>query len=81
MEGIRAIRIGGHPVGSCVVEITDKDAVYVIAGDECYLYECIERGIPTGSSRCPEKSRAFIEKYGKEPYHVLLCHDEKTERN
>ena len=81
VEGIRAIRIGGHSVGSCVVEITDKATVYVIAGDECYLYECIERGIPTGSSCCPEKSRAFIEKYSKEPYHVLLCHDEKTERN
>lgn len=81
VEGIRAIRIGGHSVGSCVVEITDKATVYVIAGDECYLYECIERGIPTGSSCCPEKSRAFIEKYGKEPYRVLLCHDPKTERN
>ncbi len=80
-EGIWAIRIGGHSVGSCVVEITDKDTIYVVAGDECYLYECLEKGIPTGSSFCPERSRAFIEKYGKEPYSVLLCHDENTERN
>lgn len=72
---IKAVKVGGHSKGSCIVEITEGNNKYIIAGDECYLRECIENKIPTGSSYCPEKSRVFIEKYGNGNYTVLLCHD------
>lgn len=72
---IKAVKIGGHSKGSCVVEITDNKKKHVIVGDECYLRECLNKKIPTGSSYCPEKSRQFIEKYGSGEYEVLLCHD------
>ena len=72
---VKAVKIGGHSMGSCIVEITDDDNKYVIAGDECYLRECLDKKIPTGSSSCLEKSREFIEKYSGEEYKVLLCHD------
>ena len=74
-QNVKTIKIGGHSKGSCIVEITDNEAKYIIAGDECYLYECLKKRIPTGSSYCPEKSRKFIEKYGNGEYAVLLCHD------
>lgn len=74
-DGIKAIKIGGHSKGSSVVEITDGQKQYVIAGDECYVRECIEKQIPTGAPYNPENSRAFIEKYAKGDYTVLLCHD------
>lgn len=73
--GITVKKIGGHSVGSCVVEIDTGDKITVIAGDECYLRECLTRRIPTGRSFSPEKSRGFIEKYSSDLYDVLLCHD------
>lgn len=74
--GIKAVKIGGHSKGSSVVEITDGQKQYVIAGDECYVRECIEKQIPPGAPYDPEKSRAFLEKYAKGDYTVLLCHDQ-----
>ena len=74
-DGVKAIKIGGHSVGSSIVEIDGEDKPTVIAGDECYSRQCIERKIPTGMSPDPEKSKAFIEKYSTGEYNVLLCHD------
>ena len=75
-DGIRAVKIGGHSKGSSIVEIADGEKRYIIAGDECYLKECLEKQISTGASYNPEKSRAFIQKYGGGEYTVFLCHDE-----
>lgn len=75
-ENVIVKKIGGHSRGSCVVEISREDGVYVIAGDECYARECLTRRIPTGSSFDIQKSRGFIEKYASEKYRVLLCHDD-----
>ena len=75
-DGIKAVKIGGHSKGSSIVEITDADKKYVIAGDECYMRDCLTRQIPTGISYNPEKSRAFIKKYGAGEYTVFLCHEE-----
>lgn len=74
-DGVRAVKIGGHSKGSCIVEVTDDKKTYIISGDECYLRECLDKKIPTGTSYCPEKSREFIEKYSSGEYTVLLCHD------
>ncbi len=74
--GVRIVKIGGHTKGSCIVEIKSNDKTYIIAGDECYLGECLEKKIPTGYSICPAKSKEFIEKYSDSKYTVLLCHDE-----
>ena len=73
--GIKAVKIGGHSKGSSIVEITDADKKYVIAGDECYMSECLTKQIPTGASCNPEKSRAFIQKHGRGEYTVYLSHD------
>lgn len=62
--GIKAVKIGGHSKGSSIVEITDSGKKYIIAGDECYMRDCLAKQIPTGISYNPEKSRAFIQKYG-----------------
>lgn len=74
-ENIKIVKIGGHSIGSCVVEIKEDNKTYVISGDECYLKECLVNKIPTGSSCNKEKSKEFIEKYSDEKYDVLLCHD------
>ncbi len=74
MEGIKMQRIGGHSVGSSVVHIRDGAYEYVIVGDECYKSVCVERGIPTGCSYCPEKSEMFIRVYSDPRYKLLYCH-------
>ena len=75
-KNIKVIKIGGHSKGSCVVGIEKSGEIYVIAGDECYLRECLILKIPTGSSCNQKASRDFVEKYSDERYKVLLCHGE-----
>lgn len=75
-ENMKIVKVGGHSKGSCVVEIANDDKIYIIAGDECYLRECLIKKIPTGSSVNRKASREFIEKYSDNKYTVLLCHDE-----
>lgn len=72
---VKAVKIGGHSKGSCIVEININKNKYILAGDECYLRECLDKKIATGASYCPQKSREFIEKYSSGEYTVLLCHD------
>ena len=79
---IKVIKWGGHSVGSAIVEITNGDEIHILAGDECYVNECITRKIPTGTYHNFEKSKAFVEKYSNNKYRVHTCHDIslKTER-
>ena len=76
--GITLRRVGGHTVGSSVVEIETAGLTYVICGDACYSRICLERGIPTGVTRSLAESRAFLEAYGGAGYRVLLAHDDSV---
>lgn len=42
-DGIKAVKIGGHSNGSPIVEIMEDERRYIIAGDECYLRECLTK--------------------------------------
>lgn len=75
LDTVRAVKIGGHSWGSCAVEFFYRDKPYVICGDECYVKRCLDEKICTGASVCPEKSLAFLRKYGSGDYVTLLCHD------
>lgn len=79
---IRVLKWGGHSAGSAIVEIKDKDITHVLAGDECYINDCIIRKIPTGTYYNFDKSREFVEKYSDKKYCVHTCHDStlKTKR-
>ena len=75
-ENIKILKVGGHSKGSCVVEVENNEKTHVITGDECYLRECIDKKICTGSFYNEENSRKFIEKYSSNKYEILLCHDD-----
>ncbi len=75
-QNISVVKIGGHSVGSCVVEITMEDKIFVIAGDECYSRLCLTQQRHTGSFVNEEASKAFIQKYRDDKYQVLLCHEQ-----
>lgn len=74
-DNVKAVKIGGHSKGSCIVKIDAADKTVVISGDECYLRECLQKQIPTESTCCLEKSVGFIKEYASDKYDVLLCHD------
>ncbi len=74
-KNIRVVKIGGHSIGSSIVEIDHGDVTYVVAGDECYVNACIARHHPTGSSYNPKQSSQFVEKYSDSKYRVLTMHD------
>lgn len=68
-------RIGGHTKGSSIVIFSCNKMQYILAADECYLYESIEKEIPVGRFYDIEKSRGFIEKYKETTNVILLCHE------
>lgn len=74
-ENVKAVCVGGHSIGSSVVEIEGNDEIYVIAGDEAYSRGCILRQIPTGACFNVENSKKFIKKYKDVKYTVLYSHD------
>lgn len=71
---IKAVKIGGHSIGSCIVELEYHSEKYVIVGDECYSEYNIINKIPTATSVNPENSRKFIDKYARDEYKLLLLH-------
>ena len=75
-EGVEVICIGGHATGSSVVDFTYRGKLYTVVGDECYTAACVERNLPTGASKDPQKSAAFLQDYAKG--NLLYCHDPAT---
>ena len=75
-EGVKAVKIGGHSIGSCVVECQKDGKTFVLCGDECYSFYNLINKVPTATTSSPQKSKMFIDKYSKSPYECLLCHEE-----
>ncbi|MBR4058808.1 MAG: MBL fold metallo-hydrolase [Lachnospiraceae bacterium] len=71
--------IGGHSLGSCIVEFRYGEACYVISGDECYARECLTQKKPTGSTCNLKQSEFFVHEYSKDCYQVLMCHEQGIE--
>ena len=74
-DGIQVKWIGGHARGSSVVLVEHGEKIYVLCGDECYVPRCFREGIPTGVSKDPDRSLAFVRTYAQAPYVPLCCHD------
>lgn len=74
-DRIRIVEIGGHTVGSCVVEVSDGEITHVLAGDECYLSDNLTRRLHTGATYDHRKAEAFLDTYGGKEYRVHTCHD------
>lgn len=72
---IKIVEIGGHFFGSSIVELYLNKSVYVFAGDECYVDDCISSKKITGTYINRENSVNFIEKYSNPKYKVFTCHD------
>lgn len=69
---IRIIKIGGHSIGSSVVEFNIDGKDYVIVGDECYLRSYFKENATKVQS---PNSQKFYKKYSDEKYTLLFSHD------
>lgn len=69
--------IGGHTKGSSVIYFEEDDQHYVIAGDECYLIENIDKNIPNGNTYDHKKNADFIADTNTKKLITLPCHDRK----
>lgn len=78
-DAIVVKRIGGHTLGSCIVEFRYGGTCYVFSGDECYARECLTYKRPTGSSCNLKQSEYFVNEYSKDCYKVFLCHEQGVE--
>jgi glyoxylase-like metal-dependent hydrolase (beta-lactamase superfamily II) len=74
-KGVTVRHVGGHSPGSSVVLIEGGSETIVLCGDECYTHKNLTDAIPTASSFCPERSRAFITEYRKPIYRPIIFHD------
>lgn len=70
VPGLSILHIGGHALGSCIVELENG---FVLCGDECYTRENFTQGIRTGACRDPRLSQAFVEAYRDRK--TVLFHD------
>ena len=75
IDNVSFKRVGGHTAGSGVVLIKTYNKTYVLCGDECYTKENLIHKKTTGSSFCVDRSRAFVEEYGKNSYVPIVFHD------
>jgi glyoxylase-like metal-dependent hydrolase (beta-lactamase superfamily II) len=62
LPGIQAVYAGGHSAGSLAVTVKTGQADVCLCGDNCFLYENIEKGIPIGLTNNLYESIAFMEK-------------------
>ena len=74
-EGIKAVRISGHSVGSSIVVACNGEKNYVFCGDECYTRKNLTDCLPTGSYFSLDNAIGFVEKYGSNDFEMLLAHD------
>ncbi len=62
LPGIQTVYAGGHSAGSLAVCVKTGKADVCLCGDNCFLYENIEKNIPIGLTNDLYESMAFMEK-------------------
>ncbi len=67
--------IGGHTIGSSVIYFEEKGREYVIAGDECYFIENVQKNIPNGNVYDSKSNEDFIRDAHDRKLIVLPFHD------
>ncbi len=71
-------KIGGHTIGSSIVELNFKEKHYMIIGDECYLNENINLKIPVGTFFNHEKNKNFINNLDNNKKNIYLTFHEPS---
>jgi glyoxylase-like metal-dependent hydrolase (beta-lactamase superfamily II) len=77
--GIRAIRIGGHTPGQCIVTVNTSAGLVVLASDAVHYYEEYERSMPFTQVADLVGMYAGFERIRRMPFrHLVSGHDPAT---
>ncbi len=80
IPGISVHLCGGHTPGSQFVAVETRSGRVIIAGDEGYLFENIQKTIPIGSAADHEKNLSCIKEMQRQaasPFFIMPGHDPK----
>lgn len=75
-DSIKILKIGGHSIGSCIVEFSIDGKDCVIVGDECYIKSYFKINTEKAQN---ENSRRFYQKYSDKRYNLFFSHDEMND--
>ncbi len=82
VRGVRCVRVGAHSAGSQAVYVRTSKGTAILTGDTCFVYDNIEKNIPTGIFFRYDESISAIERFRKEGRYVIPSHDPRvTERH
>jgi len=74
-RGVMCVRVGGHTPGSQAVYVETIEGTAIITGDVCYLYENLEKNIPTGIFFRYDECIAAMQKFRRDGRWILVGHD------
>ena len=74
-DGVKLVLVGGHTAGSQAVYVETNKGTAVITGDVCYLYDNIQRNIPTGIFFNYEECIKAMDRFRREGKFIIVSHD------
>ena len=74
-KGVKCVRVGGHTAGSQAVYVDTAEGVAILTGDACYIYDNLEKRIPTGIFFRYEECIAAIDRFRREGHFIIVNHD------
>jgi glyoxylase-like metal-dependent hydrolase (beta-lactamase superfamily II) len=72
---IRVVKIGGHTIGSSIIELDTKQGKILLSGDEVYVPDNWQKKIPLGTYFHHQINKKFIESLPGEYSKIYLFHD------
>ena len=75
IPGMHVHLVGGHTKGSSCVDLKVGEMRYILAGDECYLPENLDKLIPVGSCVDADANLNFLKMANKSGAEILSFHD------
>ena len=78
VPGVRCVRVGAHSVGSQAVYVETSRGTAILTGDACFVYDNLEKRIPTGIFFRYDESMDAIERFRREGKFVIVSHDPRV---
>jgi glyoxylase-like metal-dependent hydrolase (beta-lactamase superfamily II) len=74
-DGVKLVWVGGHTAGSQAIYVETDEGTAIITGDACYVYDNIEKNIPTGIFFNYGECIKAMDRFRKEGRFIVVSHD------
>jgi len=75
VRGVKCVRTGGHTAGSQAVYVQTDQGLAILTGDACYVYDNLEKRIPTGIFFRYDECISAIDRFRREGRFIIVNHD------